>query len=179
MRALLAGSYACRVVTGGVRRVVYTWFNGYRAERLTGQAHEEVPLTSVSSNEVLRRVILYWRIHVVSQDSSLVFDWLEAGVISLVEFTVGNPPPTPDSVTNGVYDTRDILYSQLEFPGSSAIFTGNWAVPADGRSGVVDVEVSRRPGPDAGIVWWSWGVAPPGASPIGYLRAWWRVLIES
>jgi hypothetical protein len=179
MRALLAGIYLNWGRTGGHRVMAYTWFTGYRAERQVGQNHEEVPLTSISSNEVLRRVVLFWRIHVVSQDSSLVFDWLEAGVISLVEFTVGNPPPTPQSVTLGEFDTRDILFSQLEFPGSSAIFTGNWAVPANGMSGMVDVEISRRPAPDAGIVWWSWGVAPPGASPIGYLRAWWRVLIES
>lgn len=159
--------------------MVYTWYSGYTAERQVGHQYDSVPLTSVSSNEVLRRVVLNWRVHVVSQDSSLVFDWLEAGVISLVEFTVGNPPPIPLPVTQGGFDTRDILWSQLEFPGSSAIFTGNWAVPADGISGKVDVEISRRPGPDAGIVWWAWGVAPPGASPIGYLRAWWRVLIES
>lgn len=159
--------------------MVMTWYSGYRAERVTGQAHEEVPLTSVSSNEVLRRVVLQWRVHVSTSDASLVFDWLEAGVISLVQWTEGNPPLFPDSVTTGVYDDRDILWSELAFPGPANVFNGNWMIPADGLSGKVDVAVSRDPAPNAGIVWWCWGVAPPGASPIGYLRAWWRVLVES
>lgn len=159
--------------------MVYTWFTGYRSDRVTGRSHEEVPLTSISSNEVLRRVVLHWRVQLAVASSDLLADWLEAGVVSLVEFTVGAPPPIPTPVTLGEFDTRDILYSQLEFPGPTGVFVNSHAVPGDNRAGIVDVEVSRRPAPDAGIVWWAWGCGPPGGAEIGYLRAWWRVLIES
>lgn len=181
MLALLAGSYTQIVVTRGVGPVVYTWVSKAVREVTTPRNNDQVPLTSVSSNEVLRRVILHFYIDVVVDVSNDIIPWMQRGVLSLIEATAGNPPPIPDTVHNDLFDYRDILYSRLdtvEFPG---IFNGWYRVPGGGAAAAMDVEISRRPDPDPLIIWWNWGLPGGGAatSPNGFMRMWSRCLLES
>lgn len=156
------------------------WLSGAITENTTGRSHNEIPLTSVSSNEVLKRAVIYWYINIQTQDSAVLATWTGYGVLSLLQFTKGDPPPTPAQVGGGVFDDRDILDSQLHVPRWGGVFNNQYQCPGEGQVGHMDTPVQRRPAPDAGIVWWVWGLpnfAGAGVA-VGYPKAWWRVLIE-
>jgi hypothetical protein len=181
MLALLAGIYRYVVVLMGVTSMVYTWVSQASRELTSGRNNDQVPLTSVSSNEVLRRVILHFYIDVVVELVDDTVPWMQRGVLSLIEATTGTPPPIPDTVHNNLFDYRDILYSRLDTMGFPGILQRWFRVPGGGMSATIDVEISRRPDPDPLIIWWNWGLPGGGAatSPNGFWRMWSRCLLES
>lgn len=157
------------------------WLNGFVTETVTGRSAFQVPLTSVSSNERLRRTIVKWRLDMSEPTSAQADAVLKYGILSLIEWTEGDPPPTPPIVTSGGFESRDILYSDLAFPGPAVVLVGRFGIPGDGLVGTVDTPVQRDPSPNAGIVWWNWGLGPPGVPGVGvlYHRVWWNILVET
>lgn len=146
----------------------------------SGGHQDQVPLTSVSSNEVLRRVIVDYYIDITNPDPEVLITWMQYGVLSLIEATTGSPPPPPDQVGNGLFDYRDILYSQFDTVGNPGIFSGWYRVPGSLDSGHIDVEISRKPGDEPLIIWWNYGL--PGflgaGVEVGFWRCWSRCLLE-
>lgn len=161
--------------------MAFNWLSGFATETVVGRSAFQVPLTSVSSNERLRRTVVKWRLDMSEPTSAQADAVLKYGVLSLIQWTEGDPPPTPASVTTGNFDSRDILYSDLAFPGPAAVLVGRFGIPGDNLVGTVDTDVSRDPSPNAGIVWWCWGLGPPGVPGVGvlYHRVWWRILVET
>lgn len=158
----------------------YRWLSGHNTETFVPSSGEPVALTSVSSNERLRRVVCNWYIDCRSQDSAILSTWLTYGVVSLLEWTSGPVPPTPEPIGQGNFDSRDILHSRMAGIGWGGMFNNAYRVPEGGRVIEQDVETSRGDGLDPGIVWWNWGLGSfTGAGVgIGYYRVWWRVLVD-
>lgn len=160
--------------------MAYHWLSGHQSEIFTPSAGAVVPLTSVSSNERLIRTYVNWYIDCRSQDSAILGTWLTYGVVSLLQWTEGEFPVTPQPIAAGDYDSRDILHSRMAGIGWGGMFNNAYRVP--GGSDIVeqDARVARDPGENAGIVWWVWGLGSfSGAGVnIGYWRLWWRVLVE-
>jgi hypothetical protein len=161
--------------------VPYTWVSQAATEVTTPTNNAQVPLTSVSSNEVLRRVVVEYYVDAVVSATNELIPWMQRGLLSLVEVTSGNPPPIPDPIQATGFDTRDILYSRLDTVQGASIFNNWFRVPGNGDAGRIDVEISRRPDPDPLIVWWNWGVPGGnlGTSNIGFWRVWSRCLLET
>lgn len=162
--------------------MAYTWVSNHQTNTTSGRHRAAVPLTSVSSNEVLRRVICEFYIDVVNPAQEVIVPWSQYGILSLIEATSGNPPPTPVLIGSTTYDNRDILYSRYDTFGHPAVFFTNWyRVPGDGMVGRIDVEISRRPDPDPLIIWWNWGMPSFGGGgvEVGFDRVWSRCLLES
>lgn len=180
--ARACASYPCSsgIIPSWVAQMPLTWLSGSIAEQFTGRHEHVVPLTSVSSDEVLKRVILYWYINIQSQDSAVLATWTSYGVLSLIQWTEGDPPATPEEIGDGDYDARDIVDSELVTAGWGGVFSNQYRAPEQGWIGHLDTNVQRKPAPDAGIVWWCWGLPTfTGAGvEVGYEKAWWRVLIE-
>lgn len=156
------------------------WSNQYANDTETGHTADQVPLGGVPIGATLRRVVVNWRIQIDAQETGTLFPWYVNGVLSLIEFTQGSPPPLPVPIPGQANIGRDILWSQLEFPGDEVIFAAQHDIPGQPRVGQVDVSVSRSAQNEAGVVWWNWGL-PEGVVPgiaIGYWRIWSRVLVE-
>lgn len=157
----------------------YIWQDGY-ARSTAGQHHEELAIGSVSTNERLERVIVYWYINLVSPGSAVLGTWLDYGVQSLIQVTAGSPPPIPDQVGLEAYNLRDIVDSSFSRVGWSDVFTNYYVAPSNAPHGHHDVSIKRRPTTDPMIVWWLWGLPSfTGAGvEIGYYKVWWRVLVQ-
>jgi hypothetical protein len=156
------------------------WLSGYYAETAFGQKGEVFLMTEISPAETVRRVIVNWRIELVSSQSGTVAAWYNSGVLSLIQWTVGEIPPFPEEIPLGNFNDRNILYSELAFPGPGGIFTGSDAIPADGLVGKVDTTIARDPGETSGWLWWVWGLPGTDVPGIeaGFPRLWWRVLVD-
>lgn len=159
----------------------YRWASGFRRETTIGKQFESVALEGVVAGEILRRVILRWRLDLSQPTSAQLDSILRLGYLSLVEWTTGTNPATPMPTTQGLFDDRDILHSDYAFPGPAEQLVGRFGVPGYREVGEVDVEISRRPGTTNGAVWWNWGFPPPGdvAAAVAFSRVWWRVLVET
>lgn len=157
----------------------YIWQDGF-SRATSGGHHEELPLGSVSTNERLERVILYWYINLVSPSSAVLSTWLDYGVQSLIQVTAGSPPPIPEDVGQENYNLRDIVDSSYSRVGFSDVFNDWYSVPTQAPAGHHDVSITRRNPDDPMIVWWCWGLPSfTGAGvEIGFWKAWWRVLVK-
>lgn len=160
--------------------MVYFWRSGYMREVITGSHGAERHIASAGLGERIRRVILQAYIDVRNTDSGVIDQWIRHGVLSLIEATHGNPPPNPDPVALGGYDTRDIVYSEFHQVGNPLILTNVYSVPGPPGMISVDVEVSRGDGVDPVAVWWVWGLPNTSVAGVnaGFERFWYRCLIE-
>lgn len=140
----------------------------------------EVPIVQLGLAERLRRIIMRWQIIVQPVDAAIRSDIYQNGIISLVQATSGSPPAFPDPIANGFFDDRDIIYSDWQTMGPAATVTGLNPVPADGRSGEMDTDVSRGDGITPYQIWWVWGVGPLHTTSVNvcFDRLWFRALIE-
>lgn len=157
----------------------YLWQDGY-GRATSGAHHEEVPIGSVSTNERLERVIVYWYVNLLAPTSAVLGTWLDYGVQSLIQVTAGSPPPIPADVGQEDYHLRDIVDSSYSRVGFSDVFTNWYTAPAYSPYGKHDVSIQRRNAEEPMIVWWLWGLPSfTGAGvEIGYWKAWWRVLVK-
>lgn len=157
------------------------WLSGHVPGFAPTRSHDEVPLTSVSSNERLRRVILYAYVNCFAPSSAEEFTLINNGLLSLIQWTSGPIPPTPDPVTDGVFNNRDILHSQMHQLGPSSVRTDMNTFPAPPGLIEVDITPLRGDGIDPGIVWWVWGIPQWTGTDPAYCRAtwWFRILLET
>ncbi len=160
--------------------VAYRWLSGHITETVVPASSRRVALTSVSSNERLRRAMITWYLDCRTQDSAILGTWLSYGVVSLLEWTTGPVPPTPEPIGAGNYDNRDILHSTMAGLGWGGVFNNAYRVPEGGRVIEQDVETSRGDGENPGVVWWNWGLGSFTGAGVGvaFHRAWWRVLVD-
>lgn len=160
--------------------MVYFWRSGYMRQVLSGSSGTEHRLVMTGIGERVRRVVLQAYIDLRNTDSGVIDQWIRHGVLSLLEATHGNPPPAPDPVRLGGYDTRDILYSEFHQVGNPQILVNTWSVPDPPGMITMDVEVSRGDGVAPVAVWWVWGLPNTSVAGVnaGYERFWYRCLVE-
>lgn len=157
------------------------WESGIIRNRDVARAQASHQLALLGTAERLRRVVLQAYIDVDNASSDQALEWTIAGVLSLIEVTRGSPPPTPEPVGLGNFNTRDIVFSQFAAPTISQFLTGISRVP--GLTGLfdIDVSVSRGDGTSELAVWWVWGLPDTTVSGVaaGFERAWFRVLADT
>lgn len=159
---------------------IYQWESGHVPGFTPRRSHDEVPLTSISSNERLRRVIVYaytmWNFPTGTDQ----FNAMNTGLVSLIEWTSAPFPPAPEPVTSGNFNDRDILDSQFHQMGPNNVFAGENMIPSAPGMIIHDTAMQRGDGVDPGIVWWVWGLPNISGTDLPYARAmlWFRVLRE-
>lgn len=137
----------------------YTWQRQVRNETVVGASHEEIALATVLDGERLERVRLDFELIVATTDSDILFAWLLAPPIVVVQWTTGSPPSTPTNIGGADLDAIDVLLAAKTRMGGVEVFNNILHVPARGDAVRLDTHVTRVP-PEgfAGTVWLTWGL---------------------
>lgn len=166
------------------RRV--SWPVAYHWERLTlinntsSRHSAELALATLDDNQRLERVVIEMYINVVTGSSAVIQTWLGQGILTVAQWTEGDPPPTPDDIGVTFLNDIDVLSSRLDTMAASDIFVGWQRVPDPGNHIELDTDVRRRPPTgQQGTVWLTWGLAAFGGAgvEVGFDKVFSRVLI--
>lgn len=158
------------------------WLRGTSISE-SGQHHDEIPLTSVSSGERLDRIIVDFRVQIVSTDSAVLGTWEDRGVLVVLQWVEGAfPVDAPGDIGEANLDSVDVLTSAYGRIAQSQVFTNRYVCPAYGEEIHLDTPVHRVPdGDNVGFVYLTWGLADfAGAGvEVGFAKTFFRILLSS